>query len=74
MTNEKVGEILKEYGKGIGIENIAEANERCKNKKYCMLIFLKSPKKIEPFRINKKGFGMMIAWISVSKISDIKIS
>ncbi len=74
LTPDKVKEILEKYGKEIRIENTAEAFERYKDKKYCMLIFLTSPQKIEPFRINKKGFGMMCAWISVPKICDIRIS
>lgn len=73
LTPDKVKEILEKYGKEIGIENTAEAFERYKNKKYCLLIFLKNPRKVEPFRISKKGFGMMSAWISVERIDDIKI-
>lgn len=74
LTPDKVKDILEKYEKGIRIENIAESIERYKNKKYCLLIFLKKPQKIVPFRISKKGFGMMSAWITVPKISDIRIS
>ncbi len=73
LTPEKAKEILKKYGKEIGIEDIAEAAERYKNKKYCLLIFLKNPQKVKPFWISKKGFGMMSAWISVEAIDNIKI-
>ena len=73
LTSEKVKEILEEYGKEICIKNIVESFERYRHKKYCLLIFLKNPQKIEPFRINKKGFGMMSAWISVDRISDIRL-
>lgn len=41
-------------------------------KKYSILIFLTSVQKIEPFEINKKGFGSMSAWITVSDINKIK--
>ena len=37
-----------------------------------MLIFLKNPQKIEPFEIDKKGFGMMSAWICVNNIDILK--
>ncbi len=74
LTNEKVWDILENYGKEIGIENTVESFERYKNKKYCILIFLKNPQKAEPFRISKKGFGMMSAWISVPDVSSIRIS
>ncbi len=43
-----------------------------KNKKYCLLIFLKNPVKIKPFQIDKTGFGSMSAWITIKNISEIK--
>jgi len=72
LTPEKVREILNRYGKDDGLEGkIPEFFERFKDKKYCILIFLKNPEAIEPFEINKTGFGMMSAWITVSDISEI---
>lgn len=73
LTQEKVKEILYEYGKDDGIHNkITEFFELFKNKKYCILIFLKNPQKIKPFEIDKSGFGIMSAWISVPDINKIK--
>ncbi len=43
-----------------------------KTKRYCILIFLKRPQSIEPFQINKKGFGNASAWITVPTIDSIK--
>ncbi|TRZ55515.1 hypothetical protein D4Q76_00295 [archaeon] len=74
LTPEKVRELLEKYGKEIGIQNATESFKRYRHKKYCILIFLKNPKNVEPFRINKKGFGMMSTWISVPDIKNIKIS
>lgn len=76
LTPEKVKEILEEYGNNIGIEkeNILGFFKRFKDKKYCLLIFLKNPEKIHPFEIDKKGFGAMAAWISIDDINDIKIN
>ncbi len=56
LTVQKVKEILDEYGDADGLEKekIPELFERFKDKKYCLLIFLKNPQKIEPFEINKK--------------------
>jgi hypothetical protein len=45
-----------------------------KDKKYCILIFLTSVKHIDPFKINKKGYGNMSAWISVKNIKEIILS
>lgn len=74
LTPQKVKEIMNEYGSsdGICIDNIPRFCELFKNKKYCILVFLKNPKKIEPFEIDKTGFGLMSAWICVNNIDDIK--
>src|SRR4030042_5669181 len=67
LTPDKVRELLEEYGTDDGIEKekIPDFLELFKDKNYCMLIFLKNPKKITPFDIDKKGFGSMAAWISI---------
>lgn len=74
LTPNRVKEILDEYGNDDGLEKekIPEFFERFKDKKYCMLIFLKNPVEIEPFEIDKAGFGAMSAWITVDDISIIK--
>ncbi len=74
LTPNKVKEILDEYGKDNGIEKeeISEFFERFRDKRYCILIFLKNPIAIKPFEIDKTGFGAMSAWITVDDISKIK--
>jgi len=71
---KKVKQILNKYGKDDGIEEnkITDFFNLLKNKKYCLLIFLKNPEKIKPFEVNKKGFGMMSAWITIENINEIK--
>jgi len=71
---QKVRELLEKYGAEIGIEKsrIPYFVETFKDKKYCMLIFLKNPQKIEPFEIDKTGFGIMSAWVCVEGIDKIK--
>ncbi len=75
LTPKKVEELLLRYGNrdGVSVENMDQYFKLFKNKKYCLLIFLKNPKEIRPFNINKRGFGSMAAWISVSDIKTIKI-
>ena len=73
LTPEKVKEILDKYGADVGIHNIPEDLEFLKDKKYCILVFLKNPQKVEPFDINKKGFGNMSAWICVEDVLTIKL-
>ncbi|MEK7658992.1 MAG: ASCH domain-containing protein [Patescibacteria group bacterium] len=74
LTPKKVEEILNKFGKDDGIEKelISEFFDRFKNKKYCILIFLKNPIKVEPFNIDKTGFGAMSAWITVSDVFKIR--
>ncbi|MEK7652575.1 MAG: hypothetical protein AAB334_01345 [Patescibacteria group bacterium] len=74
LTPNKVKKILNKYGKAMGIESgkISEFFESFKDKKYCILIFIKNPREIKPFNINKKGFGMMSAWICVDNVDELK--
>ncbi len=74
ITPEKVKEILYKYGEADGLESdaIPVFVERFRDKKYCLLIFLKNPQKIAPFAIDKSGFGAMAAWIAVDNINKIK--
>ncbi|MCX6814625.1 MAG: hypothetical protein NTY20_03185 [Candidatus Aenigmarchaeota archaeon] len=74
LNPRKVKEILGKYGKddGIEIQRIPQFRDMFMDKKYCMLIFLKNPRKIEPFEIDKKGFGAMSAWICTEDINTIK--
>ncbi len=73
LTPKKVSDILQRYGKEDGIDNIIPYYELFKNKKYCILVFLEKPQKMEPFEIDKKGFGAMSAWITVDDIKKIKV-
>lgn len=74
LTPKKVKEILYKYGRADGIEadRIGKFHEIFKDKKYCMLIFLRNPRRIEPFEIDKTGFGAMSAWLTVENINRIR--
>jgi len=69
LTPEKVKEILDKYGGKIGAGDVYDLY---KDKKYCILVFLKNPQKIEPFDINKKGFGLMSAWLTVEDVTSLR--
>ena len=69
LTPEKVKKVLTISG--LGVDGLT-LFEMFKDKKYCILIFLKNPQKVKPFEINKSGFGLMSAWISVDDINKIK--
>jgi len=55
------------------MEDVPRYLDLFKNKKYCILIYLKNPEKVEPFEINKAGFGAMSAWITIPSVDSIKI-
>jgi hypothetical protein len=76
LTPDKVEEILNEYGKadGLGIGDIPRFFEMFKDKNYCMLIFLKNPRRVEPFDIDKTGFGAMSSWLIVDDVNRIRKS
>lgn len=77
LTPQKVRKILNKYARadGLGVDekDIDSYFKLFKNKKYCLLVFLKDPKEIEPFEINKSGFGAMAAWITIDDINKIRV-
>jgi ASC-1-like (ASCH) protein len=74
LVPEKVKKILDEYGgdDGIASEKTQYFFEKFKNKKYCILIFLKDPVKVKSFNIDKTGFGAMSSWITVDNVLKIR--
>jgi len=74
LNQKKVREILDKYGgkDGLGMEETGKYYKIFKDKNYCLLVFLKNPRKIKPFGIDKKGFGLMSSWIAVDNINKIK--
>jgi len=76
MTPAKVKDFLYEIaendGPGTDKKKLEQFYDRFKDKKYVILIELKNPIEIDPFEINKAGFGAMTAWITVDDISKIK--
>src|SRR3989338_7861387 len=73
LTRRKVREILDTYSRPDGIGKQEDSfYSLFEKKKYCMLIFLKNPCAVEPFKINKSGFGISAAWMCVPDINKIK--
>jgi len=66
-----IRKILADYGKQICIKNYDLAAYKGIN--YVTLIFLKNVKPVEPFNINKRGYGVMAAWITVDSIKTIQV-
>lgn len=68
----KIIKILQRFGTEIGA-TVSYADELI-GKRYCTLIFLEKIKRIEPFEIDKTGYGNMVAWITVESMDKIKKS
>jgi ASC-1-like (ASCH) protein len=71
LDENKIKHILDTYGKEIKIKDTNI--ESYKGLKYCTLVFIENLEKIEPFSIDKTGFGNMSAWIRVDSINQIKV-
>lgn len=69
LDEQKIKHLLEQYGGELGV-SLSYA-EKIKDKNFCTLVFLEKVEQIEPFEINKKGFGLMAAWITVDKIEKI---
>ena len=67
---KKAGEIVSKYGDRICLRD-RNYRDWFNNQHYCLLIFLKNPQPIEPFNIDKTGFGSAAAWLVVKDISVI---
>ncbi len=68
----KIKEIIDEFYYQIGLDKKEINYNNYDNKNYCILVFIKNVKEIEPFNINKKGFGNASAWICIDDINKIK--
>lgn len=73
LNPEKVRELLDKYSLRLGLDDVDGFFETVKDKKYCVLVFLEQVKEIKPFAVDKTGYGLMSAWISVENISEIGV-
>lgn len=71
LNDAKIMGILKVFGTGIGVST--SYAEKLKGKRFCTLVFINNVESINPFNINKKGYGLMAAWICIDDINRIRI-
>ena len=73
-TISQLKTILEQYGgnPGICFPDINQSFYILKQKNYAILIFLKKATAVEPFEIDKTGYGSACAWICVEDINSIK--
>lgn len=71
---KKVMDLLNKYGQmdGLGLKDIPTYFQMFKHKKYCILIFFSNVEVIDPFQVDKSGYGTMSSWITIRDINTIK--
>ena len=72
--NEHALEVMKKHAKkDLGLKTIPnEITDYASDKNYAIFIFLENAHEIAPFKIDKTGYGLMSAWITVDDIDKIK--
>lgn len=70
LNEKKIKEILTEYGEKICVS--LSYTEKLEGKNFCTLIFIHEVQSVKPFDIDKTGYGLMAAWITVEDINSIK--
>lgn len=70
LHEQKIKDLLAQYAKELGVP--MSYLDKIKGKNFCTFIFLENVEQIEPFAVDKKGFGMMAAWITVKSIEMLK--
>lgn len=71
LSPMKVREILEAYGGYLGVD-ADTFYDSVKDKTHCILLLLRDAHPCYPFQIDKKGFGVMNAWISVESVKEIR--
>lgn len=73
LNRDKAKEIIDKYNDRIKMVK-ADNLDWFAKKNYCILIFLKNPQPVEPFNIDKTGFGNAAAWLCVKDIQNVMVS
>ncbi|KKT74879.1 MAG: hypothetical protein UW69_C0025G0018 [Microgenomates group bacterium GW2011_GWA2_44_7] len=70
-----VRKLLQKYGgdDGISVTNLESTIAWARKKRYCTLIYLQNPRLVDPFNIDKRGFGSAAAWLTIPSIDQIRL-
>ena len=72
-NRDELRRLVRKYGREICLVN-PDVDTWVKLPKYCVLLRLRAPRKLKtPFRINKRGYGISAAWITVDNISRLVV-
>lgn len=72
LTEHAIYDLLHVYEKELCIDADNYYNN-IKDRRYGILIFLENVETIDPFQIDKTGYGYQSAWICIENISKIRI-
>lgn len=76
LNSRIVKNIVKDYGDRISPNTTPKQwlswAEKQHKKHYCILVFLDNTQKVDPFDINKEGFGISSAWLAVGDIDRVR--
>lgn len=74
LDPDKVREVLDAHGQkdGLGVKDMPKFYGLFRNKRYCILIFLRNAQRVEPFKIDKTGFGIGSAWLTVESVESLR--
>ena len=73
--NQHALKIMQKHARDdLGLDKVpGEISDYVRDKKYAIFIFLKNSQEIKPFRIDKTGYGLQAAWLTVEDIADLKV-
>jgi ASC-1-like (ASCH) protein len=78
LDQKTIVDIINKYGKDIAphttLKDFLEWGREQTKKRFCILVFIENVKKIEPFDVDKKGYGISSAWMAVGDISRVRVS
>ena len=74
LNQKKIKEIIENYGgrRKINLRNKNPLDLYYSDKKYCVLVLLGDAKRVEPFKISRKGYGT--AWFCVENIDSLRVT
>lgn len=64
--------LAKDDGLGVDEGSLKKFYYLFEHKRYCIVIHLENPTEVEPFEIDKTGFGMQAAWLTTDNINRLK--
>ena len=70
LNPEKIKDILMQYSGQISVS--LDYADELNGKNFCTLMFLSNVEKVEQFDVDKAGYGLMVAWITIKDIDEIK--